>query len=278
MQKHYLFLTLFLALIFSSCNSEGSQKTAEAKDDMAQFSEDEEFKESHEQPTEINFMGKGRMLEFNTVDGETAKGYLLTPERKTDKVLFVIHEWWGLNDQIKKEAQRLFDSLENVTVLALDLYDGKVATTQENASKLMQSVQPERAESIIRGAIGLMGTNAKIATVGWCFGGGWSLKASIIAGNQGAGCVIYYGMPVQEPNEIAPLKADILGIFANQDGWITPEVVTNFEDLANQAGKNLEVHQFDAEHAFANPSSPRYKEDAAQVANQVVLSFLQSRL
>lgn len=89
---------------------------------------------------------------------------------------------------------------------------------------------------------------------------------------------MYYGMPVQKAEELAPLKTDVLGIFAEKDGWITPEVVGNFEVLANATGKNVSVHQFDAEHAFANPSSPRYNEKAAQEANQLALDFLKEKL
>ena len=218
------------------------------------------------------------MLEFSTTDGKTGKGYLVAPGKLTQKVVFVIHEWWGLNNQIKREAEILADSLENVTVLALDLYDGQVTDNPDEAGKLMSGVDPARAEAIIKGAMGQVGSNAEIATIGWCFGGGWSLKASILAGQQGAGCVIYYGMPVQEASELAPLQADVLGIFATNDGWITPEVATNFEKLATSSNKKVSIHQFDADHAFASPSSPRYNEAAAKEANALALAFLREKL
>ena len=142
----------------------------------------------------------------------------------------------------------------------------------------MQGIQEDRAKAIINGALTYAGDDAKVATIGWCFGGGWSLKSSIIAGDKAAGCVMYYGMPVQEKEAIAPLKADILGIFAENDGWITPEVVTNFETMAKDAGKVITVHQYDADHAFANPSSPRYLKEAAQDANSKALAFLRTKL
>lgn len=272
--------TLILAVVFlAGCNNASNTGSEEnTTTGMAQFSEDEEFKDAHEEPTSIDFSGKGQVLKFPTTDGSTSKAYLVAPGKLTSEVLFVIHEWWGLNDHIKREAERLADSLENVTVLALDLYDGKVADNPDRAGQLMQSVKPERAEAIIKGAIGQVGSHAKIATIGWCFGGGWSLKASIIAGSQGAGCVMYYGMPVQEANDLAPLKADVLGIFAKEDGWITPEVVNKFEDIAKTASKKVSIHQFDADHAFANPSSPRYDEAAAQQANALALKFLKEKL
>jgi carboxymethylenebutenolidase len=85
---------------------------------------------------------------------------------------------------------------------------------------------------------------------------------------------MYYGMPLQKADALAPLKAPILGIFAEKDGWITPQVVANFENLAKATGKSIETHQFDADHAFANPSNPAYKEEAAQKANALALAFL----
>lgn len=276
MLKKLVFLSLCL-FVLASCG--GNKSTAEGeKEGMAQFAEDEEFKDAHDTPEENDHEAKGEMITFAAADGTDASAYALMAEGSTDKYLIVIHEWWGLNDHIKEEADRLFAELGDVNVMALDMYDGKVATSPDEAGKFMQAVKPERAEAIVKGALAKAGDNAKIGTIGWCFGGGWSLKSSIMAGDQGAGCVIYYGMPVQEAQALAPLKADVLGIFAEQDGWITPEVVTKFEDLAKATGKKVETRQFDAAHAFANPSNPKYDEAAAKEANAMALNFLKERL
>ena len=279
MFRSILFALLIAIGFLTACNNSSSSEADEnTSADMAQFSDDPEFKDAHEDPKAIDFQGKGQMLEFATTDGQTGKGYLVAPGKLTNKVLFVIHEWWGLNDHIKQEAEKLADSLDNVTVLALDLYDGKVADNPDDAGKYMQSANPERIEAIIRGAMGQVGSGAEIATIGWCFGGGWSLKASIIAGEQAAGCVMYYGMPVQEANELAPLQTEVLGIFATKDGWITPEVANNFQKLANSTSKKVTIHQFEADHAFANPSGDRYDQEAAQQANALALAFLREKL
>lgn len=245
---------------------------------MAQFTKDENFKDAHEKPADIGFDGKGEMAEFATPDGSTGKAYSLKSTTPSNKYLFVIHEWWGLNDQVKQESERLFGELGNVNVMALDLYDGNVTDDPEKAGSFMKAIEQERCEAIINGALAVAGKNAKVATIGWCFGGGWSLRSSILAGEQGAGCIMYYGMPVERADEIAPLKADVLGIFAEHDGWINRKVITPFEGLAKATGKNLDVHWFDAEHAFANPSSPRYNEAAAQEANGLALAFLKEKL
>ncbi len=142
----------------------------------------------------------------------------------------------------------------------------------------MQSVETERAQAIINGAITYAGDEAQIATIGWCFGGGWSLQATILADDQAAGCVMYYGMPVQEAEQIAAIEADVLGIFASQDGHITPEVVNNFEQQMQEANKTIDVHMYDAGHGFANPSNPKYDDEATADAYDKTLAFLKSHL
>lgn len=245
---------------------------------MAQFTSDSGFKDAHEKPEAIHFQGKGEMMEFRTPDGGMAKAYTLATNPRTTKYLLVIHEWWGLNDHIKQEADRLYDSLGNVTVMALDLYDGKVTDNPDEAGKIMNAVKPERCEAIIKGALAVAGKDGEVATIGWCFGGGWSLRSSILAEGRGAGCVMYYGMPVEKAEDLAPINAPILGIFAKKDGWINEPVINKFEQLCKATGESLEVHWYDADHGFANPSSPRYNQAAAQEANMLALAFLKEKL
>ena len=85
-------------------------------------------------------------------------------------------------------------------------------------------------------------------------------------------------MPVEKAEELAPLKAEVLGIFGEKDKWINPDVVKKFDALAKATGKDFKYKIFDADHAFANPSSPRYVEAAAQEANAMVLDFLKEKL
>lgn len=246
----------------------------EVKDD------EQAFKEAHDEPKTIEHNGLGKVMTFETPDGATGSAYQIDAEQTDiEKYLFVIHEWWGLNNHIKQEADRLYEELNGqVTVVALDMYDGKVATSRDDASAFMKAVTEERAKHIIQGAINRTGEFAEIATIGWCFGGGWSLKASIMAEEKGAGCVIYYGMPVEEAAALAPIQSDILGIFASEDKWITPEVANKFEALAKATGKNIENHIFEAQHAFANPSSESYNSEAATEANKLARAFLKVRL
>ena len=267
---------LILALMVSSCNNDTASREGN-QEGMAQFADDTSFQKKHEIPEAITYQGKGKMKVIPGIDGQVVNAYVILAEEPLEKVLFVFQEWWGLNDHIKQEADRLFDSLGNVTIIAPDMYDGKVATTRKDAATYMKAYTQERGTAIITSIIGFCGSKAEIATIGWCFGGGLSLKASIQLGNQGAGCVLYYGMPVDNPAELGALKADILGIFAEQDGSINGEVVQKFKENTAIAKKNLTIHTFDADHAFANPSSPRYNEAAATEANAIALRFLREK-
>ena len=272
---------LFISILIissQSCGDSSPSEEKEATEAFAELGKDEDFREAHEEPEAISPTINGKTISYTTSDGKDASAIYWKAAKPSSDYLFVIHEWWGLNDHIKEEAERLYNELEDVHVLALDLYDGGVATTREKASELMQGAEEARIEAIINGAINFAGKDARVATIGWCFGGGWSLKSSILAGAQGAACVIYYGMPVDDAEKLQPLVAPVLGIFAEKDQWINPQVANDFKAMATKAGKEVGVHIFEADHAFANPSSPRYVEEAAQQANALSLAFLKKHL
>jgi carboxymethylenebutenolidase len=246
---------------------------------FAMLSKDESFKASHLSPLPFHYVSqKGKMIEFKTSDGKTAAAFEIKSDKPTTNYLFVIHEWWGLNDYIKQEAENLQNTLMNVNVIALDLYDGKVAGNPDDAQKYMGDTKEDRIRAIIKGAIDYAGKDARIQTIGWCFGGGWSMQASLMAGRQGTGCVMYYGMPEKDPAKLKALNAPVLGIFASKDGWINPEVVSAFVKDMKQAGKELTVKSYEADHAFANPSNPKYDKESADDAHTRAVEFLKKHL
>lgn len=253
--------------------------TAQNTEAFARLADDATFRRVHPNPHDYAHTdAAGEMLTFATPDGREGSAYAIRADESSEHYLLVIHEWWGLNDHIKQKADQLYQDLDGVNVLALDLYDGQVATDRERAREIMQSVSVERAQAIIEGAIAYAGEGAGIATIGWCFGGGWSLQATILADEQAAGCVMYYGMPVQEPEQIAAIEADVLGIFGAQDNGITPEVVRTFEEQMEAANKEITVEMYEAGHGFANPSNPNYAPEATKDAYEKTLAFLREHL
>lgn len=246
---------------------------------FALLASDKNFRAIHQPPLPFVFKNAGgEMIHFATADGKEADAYLVKASSPSQNYLLVFHEWWGLNDYIKQMSDQLQKDLGNINVIALDLYDGKIATTPDEAGKYMQGVSDGRARAIIRGALKYIGSNAKVYTIGWCFGGGWSLQASLMAGQQAAGCVMYYGLPEDNVDKLKKLHCDVLGVFGNKDDWITPKVVDEFVANMKKAGKKLIVHRYDAYHGFANPSGEHHNEPATREAYSYVIRFLKARL
>ncbi|MDB5110072.1 MAG: dienelactone hydrolase family protein [Mucilaginibacter sp.] len=279
MKKLFLLITLVFFTVFAFSQSKMACCNQSATRQFAMLAASKNFVMSHKVPKAFHFQSSiGKPITFKTPDGKESTAYELKAKTPTNNYLLVIHEYWGLNDFIKRESEKLYNDLGNVNVIALDLYDGKIATTREDAGKFMQQVKDDRAQAIIKGAIAYAGPKARIATIGWCFGGGWSLQASLLAGKQDVACVMYYGMPEKSIERLKTLNTDVLGNFANKDQWINTKVVAQFEADMKTAGKKLYVHQYDADHAFANPSNPSYDSEATKNAYAYTIAYLKPRL
>ena len=250
-------------------------------DKFAAFASDPTFNSEHPTPRDYTHVTQagGKMIKFKTPDGQEANGYLLEAKNKTNNWILVYQEWWGLNDNIKRESENLYNQLGNVNVLALDMYDGKVAATADEAGKTMQQFKEARGTAITQGAIKYVGPQAKIGTIGWCFGGGLSLLAALEAGKQTVACVMYYGMPVDDVEKLKTLNSDVLNVWPTQDRRINKEVMDKFAANMKAAGKTLTIKSYDANHAFANPSNTNgYNEAAAKDAWTNTIDYLKARL
>ena len=175
-------LTIFTLLsIYNFCKAQTTMNCCvpTATEKFAMLASDKSFVMSHAEPLPFTYhSAKGHDITYKTSDGNNAHAWEVKADKNTNYYLFVVHEWWGLNDYIKQESEKLSDEL-GVNVIALDLYDNKVAATREDAGKIMQSVKQDRALAIIHGAYNYVGSNVKVLTIGWCFGGGWSLQIAI---------------------------------------------------------------------------------------------------
>jgi len=218
----------------------------------------------------------GKMMSFDAADGKQANAYFIAAKKKTNKYLIVIQEWWGLNDNVKMESDKYYTDLGDVNVIAVDMYDGKVAATPDSAMKLMRGADMGRMTAIIQGAIKYAGSNAAIYSVGWCFGGMWSLQTAILAGPQAKGTVMYYGRPETNMDKLKSIQCDVIGFFGNLDQSPSPMMVNDFEKNMKEAGKNLSVNRYQAGHGFANPSNPSFNAAAKEDAYAKAIAFLKA--
>ncbi|HYL06449.1 MAG TPA: dienelactone hydrolase family protein, partial [Thermoanaerobaculia bacterium] len=207
---------------------------------------------------------------FGELAGKPLRGYLAQPVTSPGKAsggtaaapvplagIIVIHEWWGLNDNVKAMTRRLAG--EGYVALAVDLYGGKVADNPDGAKQLMGAVMADRASATatLRAADEFLKRQGapKIGVIGWCFGGGWSLAAALDLPEGIDAAVMYYGQPEKDRARLERLRAPLLGLFGADDKSILPAAVKEMEATLKQLGKNVEIHIYDgAGHAFANPS------------------------
>jgi carboxymethylenebutenolidase len=218
-----------------------------------------------------------------------SSGYLVYPDTNNETgtsapqklpAVAMIHEWWGLNDHIKDMADELASM--GYAVLAADLY-GEVAADPNRARELSSSVRenPERAISNLQSAVQYLASlpnvnSSRIASLGWCFGGGQSLQLALNSEqNPLAATVIYYGNLVNDTNELSKIKWPVLGIFGDQDQSIPVESVNAFEQALNETGITNEIYIYPGVgHAFANPSGDNYAPEETVDAWEKTLAFL----
>lgn len=193
--------------------------------------------------------------------------------------VIVLHEWWGLDAWIKDQARAL--AKEGYAALALDLYRGKVTTSQQEAHQLMMGTPIDRQTRDMKAAFAYLASRkdvvkTKIAALGFCMGGRNSFTLAIEEPTLAA-AVVYYGAPPTEPASIAKIKAPMLGNFGGDDEGPSPAQAKEFEDAAKKAGKTFDLKVYaGAPHAFANPNNPwkGYRKDAANDAWMRTTSFL----
>ncbi len=229
----------------------------------------------------VPFLGAVEVKTMNVTyksGGGTLTAYLAEPAAAgKHPALVLIHEWWGLNDQIRDEARRFAG--EGYVALAVDLYRGKVAATPDEAHELMRALSQDQAIGDLQAAFDYLASRpdvnpAKIGSVGWCMGGGYSL---LLAENEPklAACAVNYGAMPTDPAIIKRIQAPVLGNFGGQDRGLTPEKVRAFEAAMKDAGKQIDVKIYpDAGHAFENPNNKTgYRADDAKDAWDRMVRF-----
>ncbi|HUI50506.1 MAG TPA: dienelactone hydrolase family protein [Terriglobales bacterium] len=214
---------------------------------------------------------------------DTVTSYLALPSGGgKHPAIVVIHEWWGLNDWVKEQAQKFAE--QGYVALAVDLYRGKVAANPDDAHILMRGLPDDRGIRDLEAAFAYLSSRpdvnpTKIGSIGWCMGGSWSIKLAVDQPKLAA-CVVNYGWLPSDAALIAKIKAPVLGNFGAEDQGIPPKDVKAFETAMKADGKTADVKIYDgAGHAFENPNNQQgYRPEAAADAMQRSAGFFQKYL
>lgn len=219
-------------------------------------------------------------VETSLVDYANSTGFLARPmSTETFPGIIMIHEWWGLNENMKETAMKL--ASQGYVVLAVDLFHGSVATDAQKAMEMVSSFDEQQAIANMNSAVSYLQTSdniGKIGSIGWCFGGGQSLNLALNNKNIDA-TVIYYGKLVTEQETLAKTRSPILGIFAEMDQGIPVEKVNEFENALNELEIPNTIHIYPGvDHAFANPTGARYAPEETEDAWNKTLEFFKNNL
>jgi carboxymethylenebutenolidase len=228
-------------------------------------------------------LARAGMIQFT--EGSTRiNAYLALPRGEgTHPAVIAVHEWWGLNDWVKAQADKL--AKQGYIVLAPDLYHGKVAKDEATAHQLMSGLDEAEALNVLRSSADFLRGRSDvranaIGTIGWCMGGGNAIR--LAAADPGIrAAVMYYGAPLTDENAIRGLQASVLGNFGGEDQGISPDQVRTFEKALRKAGKKVDIKIYPgAPHAFANETNPwgGYRPVAAKDAWARTTAFLQREL
>src|ERR687888_270902 len=223
---------------------------------------------------------------------DSASGYLVYPstaattaDKKVPAVI-MIHEFWGINDNIRSMANTLAKQ-GGYIVLAVDLFKGQSTKDPNQAMQLVQSARsnPQEAISNLQAAVKYVRSlpfvnSSKIASIGWCFGGGQSLQLALHSEEQQqqplAATILYYGTPlVTDKGELSKIKWPVLGIFGDNDQAIPLQEIEKFKAALDADGITNEIYIYKGlGHAFANPSGDNYAPKETEDAWHKTLAFL----
>ena len=194
--------------------------------------------------------------------------------------VIVVHEWWGLNDDIRRIARRFSDA--GFLALAVDLFAGQVATDAARARELANEMKTANALATIGDAIVRLRADerctGRVAVTGFCLGGAMTLAAaSELDGLVAA--VPFYGTPRDEFLTFAKEGRRILGHYGARDTIVDAERVRGIRDRATALGVPFELHFYEAGHAFMREADPAvFDATAAALAWERTVRFLKETL
>jgi carboxymethylenebutenolidase len=218
------------------------------------------------------------MITFAAGD-RTGTGYLALPEQQHGPGLLVFHAWWGLTPFFQELCERL--ARTGFVAFAPDLYQGRTAATIDEAEALLDQRDFEAMQAIAAGALTYFRAHPAvrgdgIAALGFSMGAGWATEIASESPKDIRAVVIFYGTASADFRQA---RAAYLGHFAEDDEWEPLDGVHQFEADLRAAGRDATFHLYPgAHHWFFETNRPEYNAEAAELAWQRTIEFLQSHL
>lgn len=190
----------------------------------------------------------------------------------------VLHPWWGLNDDIVAFADRLGEA--GFAAVAPDLFGGQVATTIEDAERLVRAADEAAVDAFVLATVDRLADRlaptSKVAALGFSFGAHWAMWTPTER-DRVAASVVYYG--TTGGSALTGTSVPVLGQFAADDPFETEEGVAAFEEVLRSAGRDVAIHRYPGTgHWFAEPSRDAYRPEAANLAFDRTVDFLRKQL
>ncbi len=218
---------------------------------------------------------------YAEIDDRLVYGHFASPSDMIEPLpaVIVVHDWWGLNDDTRDAANQL--ASYGYMVLAIDLYGGVIVDVVDDARRRVIPVieNPQHVEANMRQALQFLESvgASRTATLGWGFGGRWSLNAAMWFPEDVNAAVVYYGQVTSDEEILQLIEGPVLGLFGARDRSITPETVSAFEEAMQRVGKEITVHTYPGVgHAFADPARPTFDPETTADAWRRTVEFLAS--
>jgi carboxymethylenebutenolidase len=220
------------------------------------------------------------MVEFAS-NGGTAEGYLATPAEPNGRALIVVQEWWGLQPEILKIADRY--ASHGYHALVPDLYRGETIDQPDEASQRLMALNVEAAEKDLDGAVDLVAEKAgveRIGSTGYCIGGALCLYAASLNPRVAATSSFYYVFPHGRP-VWSKIEGPVLMHFGTNDDFVPVADAEQLIAEAKEAGVDVVAEFYEgAGHAFFNTANRlgTYDEALAELAWGRNLEFFDKNL
>lgn len=210
------------------------------------------------------------------------RGYLVRPSGADGKLpsVVVVHENRGLNPYIEDVARRLakagFMALAPDGLTSVGGYPGN----DEEGRELQQTVDGTKLMNDFFAAVEHLmaheGSTGNVGIVGFCYGGGVS-NAAAVAYPELKAAVPFYGRQAA-PEDASKIKAALMLHFAGLDERIN-EGWPAYETALKTAGTDYQAFIYEGvNHGFHNDSTPRYDQEAAELAWGRTVDFFREKL